>query len=149
MRPKEARVQTEISLIDLVNALEATTHGLEWRVDLVTGDFLPADGDDAASRVSAANGAGGRFRVLPTNGALREAESRREFCATLRDPSVRKRLADASGSREFAERARSANVLDDWLVHRRSRLVNVALEWADAEDVICRRDLTPASFATS
>ena len=60
MRPREARVQARISLIDLVNALEAATHGLEWRVDLVTGDFLPCEAGTPCPEP------GARFRMLPT-----------------------------------------------------------------------------------
>ena len=135
-------MQTTISLIDLVNALEATSRGLEWRVDLVTGDVIASEEESHSPVV------GGRFRALPTNGALGETEIRREFCAKVKDEGVQRALSSSIETNAFFDHARRADVLDDWLVHRRSCLVNVALEWAAAEDVPCRRDLTPASVAT-
>ena len=136
-------MQAKLSLIDLVNALESTTHGLEWRVDLVTGDLALCEA--GGERLEG----DGRFRMLPSNGGLREVEIRREFCATIEDRVVRETLAGALHTSAFVDHVRRADRLDDWLVHRRSRLVNVALEWAAAEDVVCRRDLLPAGLRAS
>ena len=128
-------MQAQLSLIDLVNALESATHGLQWRADLVTGDLALCEvGGDRRPGDA-------RFRMLPTSGAVREVEIRREFCATLADAGVRETLAGAVNTSTFVEQVRRADVLDAWLAHRRSRLVHVALEWAAAEDVVCRRDL--------
>ena len=134
-------MQAKLSLIDLVNALESTTHGLEWRADLVTGDLALCEADVDRGQSE------GRFRMLPNNGALREVEIRREFCATLADPVVCETLAGVVNTTAFVDHVRRADLLDAWLVHRRSRLVNVALEWAAAEDVVCRRDLFPGNLA--
>ena len=136
-------MQAMISLIDLVNALESVTHGLEWRVDLVTGDLALCEAGGERPQGDA------RFRMLPTNGALREIEIRRAFCATLDDAAVQETLAGVVGTSAFVDQVRRADVLDAWLLYRRSRLVNVALEWAAAEDVVCRRDLFPTGFATN
>jgi hypothetical protein len=136
-----------MSLIDLVNALEATSRNLRWRVDLVTGDLLPCTESTASVPT------GERVRALPRASELPEREMRLDFCERLRDPEVRAKLiaiTDAEVPRRvFEAAARREGVLDEWTAHRRSRLVAVALAWAAAQDVRCRGDSTSPSFSVN
>ena len=140
-------MRAKMSLIDLVNALEATSSGLRWRVDLVTGDLLPWHEDRGAAP------SGDRLRPLPRACELPERAIRLEFCERTRDPDARATLITATDSDvtrlEFEQTARRLGVLDDWFAHRRSRLVPVALAWAATQDVVCRGDSRSPSFATN
>ncbi len=136
-------MRAKLSLIDLVNALESSVPGLRWRVDLVTGDVLLAGSvaSDAAPE---------RFPALPPAGDLPESDIRRDFCDCVRDSTVREALSALidvqAPSRQFETAVRRGGLLDEWLAHRRSRLVPVALAWAAAQDVICR-DVSSPTFA--
>jgi len=136
-----------MSLIDLVNALEATSSRLRWRVDLVTGDLLPWNEERGPAPT------GDRVRALPRASDLPESEIRLRFCERVRDPAARARLvaaADAGLPRPAFESAvRREGLLDEWVGHRRSELVGVALAWAAAQDVACRGDSRSPSFAVS
>ena len=140
-------MRAKMSLIDLVNALEATSSSLRWRVDLVTGDLLPWNEDRGAAP------SGERVRSLPRGSEIPEREIRLDFCARRRDSAVREALIAATDAdvsrRAFEDAARHAGVLDEWFVHRRSRLVPIALAWAAAQDVTCRGDARSPSFATN
>ena len=138
-------MRAKMSLIDLVNALEATSSSLRWRVDLVTGDLLPWNEDRGAAP------SGDRLRTLPRACELPEKAIRLDFCERMRDPEVRATLITAADSDvtrlEFEQAARRFGVLDDWFAHRRSRLVPVALAWAASQEVVCRGDSQSPSFA--
>jgi hypothetical protein len=138
-------VRATLSLIDLVNALEATSSRLRWRVDLVTGDLLPWSEERGAAP------SGDRVRALPRASEIPETTIRLEFCERLRDSDARASLiaaADADVSRAaFDAAVRRAGVLDEWCAHRRARLVPIALAWAAEQQVACRGDAASPSFA--
>ena len=140
-------MRAKLSLIDLVNALEATTDRLRWRVDLVTGDLLPWSEERGVAP------SGERVRALPRATELPEAEIRLRFCERVRDSEARATLmsaaAEAVSAAAFERVVRGEGLLDEWFAHRRARLVPVALAWAAAQDVVCRGDSRSPSFATS
>ena len=137
-------MRAKLSLIDLVNALEATSRHIHWHVDLVTGDVL----HPGAVPVAAAPA---RYPSLPRVGELPEAQMRRDFCERVRDADQRAGLvvlidADVPRAR-FESALAKAGFLDEWVCYRRSRLAGLALAWAAAQDVTCR-DVGRPTFAT-
>ncbi len=140
-------MRAKMSLIDLVNALEATTTGLFWHVDLVTGDLLPCT--DGRGPVPV----GDRMRALPRAAELPERSMRLGFCERLRDADARAALVAAADDdvphRAFEQTARRVGLLDDWLAHRRAQLVPIALALAAAQNVTCRGDALSPSFAVN